>query len=292
MADTFRKDFNSWNEFVDHCENGNTDMAQNERQSRTMPPDDLYDFAQVRSFKETLDLARNGWPEGLKKAKELSSSLFDHISSKIERVDVKHDIEGHSIDIARFVDGEPEAWLKFENVIQESESGHKLIRITFNFSVSGAVSKETIIRKGAAIVALIELLEYAGHRVELTLAMGTAESWSGRYGNPIVQLYTKIKDFDQNVDMSKLAYVLCHPSVLRSLYFSFAETMPDVYRRLTGVHRGGGYGSPADIPESERGDIHIGHSHAMDGQWQNPDLAEKWILKELQKQGIHLKKEN
>src|SRR6185295_6436941 len=126
------------------------------------------EFTKAKDWNHVLQLAKDGWPEGLEKSKSISSVMFNDVSQMIERTDVNHDIEGHAIDVSRFVDGEPECWLKFENVIQEAESGNKLIRITFNCTVSAGVNTDTIIRKGATISALIELLEYAGHRVELT----------------------------------------------------------------------------------------------------------------------------
>jgi len=288
--ETFRKEFSSWGAFVDYCENAPSEITIDHRASRRDDASYKY-FTHAENWKEVLDLSKEGWPEGLKKSKEIASSLFDHVSSMIERVDVNHDIEGHAIDVARYVDGEPECWLKFENVIQESENGHKLIKITFNCSVSAGVSIDTIIARGATIVALIELLEYAGHRVELTLAHAVSDYRHETV--PTMSAFVKIKEFDQNLNMPMISYALAHPSVLRALMFSYMETAPYLIRRLVGVPDGG-YGTPRDIQTEDKGDIHISHGYGGYGgdiQWRDQKSAEKWILEQLQKQGVHLKKE-
>lgn len=287
--------FNTWTEFLDFCENQPTDMKK--RESRDMSPSEYKNFVKADGWNHVKQLAVDGWPEGLKQAKAISSTLFDHVSSMIERVDVNYDIEGHSIDIARFVDGEPESWLKFENVIQEAQNGHKLIRITFNCSVSSGVGTDVIIRKGATIAALIELLEYSGHRVELTLCQITYKGGWGSEPNskPKILTYVKLKEFDQHIDQSKLAYALAHPSVPRALMFSVKETAPEPLRQEVGITFHGGYGMPGDIPEKDvedRGDIYVASSRYDAPQWQSTEAAEKWILGELEKQGVHLKKEN
>lgn len=285
----FEKRFSTWNEFVDYAENAPSELSTKDRQSRS---DITYGFSHVNSFDETLKLAKEGWPEGLAKSKELSSAMFNDVSQMIERTDVNHDIEGHAIDVARFVDGEPECWLKFENVIQEAESGNKLIRITFNCTVSAGVSTDTIIRKGATISALIELLEYAGHRVDLTLVEAVGEAYLMQDRPPAEFLvYTKLKTFDQNSDMANISYALAHPSVSRSLMFSVIETADAETRKKCHVGPYGSYGRPVDIPKEEKGDIHIGSSKHGDPQWANEESAEKWIIEQLKIQGVHLKKE-
>ncbi len=270
--------FKSWREYVDTAENGKTDM----RAGRASQNPDK-EWTGVATPQEAYKLAREGWNEGTKAIKDMATPLFNHVSKMIERVEVSHDTEGHAIDVARFVDGEPEAWLKFENVIQESESGHKLVRIAFNMSASSMVDTDVIRRKGAAVAALVELLEYAGHRVELVLCHAVGQR---RDGDAYAETYIRLKDFDQNLDNGVLAFALAHPATLRCLEFSISEQMPGDVRSLIGVP--GNYGVPADIQTANQGDIYIGKSHGHDSQWSTADGAEKWVIDQLKKQGISL----
>lgn len=278
MRPVHRVVFKSWGEFVDTAENGKTDYPTSRRVS--LQPDEH--FTGVKSPAEAYKLAREGWTSGAATIKDMAAPVFNHISKMIERVEVNHDVEGHSIDVARFVDGEPEAWLKFENVIQESETGHKLVRIAYNISASAGISKEVITRKGAAAAALVELLEYAGHRVELILC----EGGEGCYGVIDTEMFIRMKEFDQNLDMPVLAFALAHPATLRCLMFSIMEQYPAEVRRSIDV--GAGYGRPKDIEKENQGDIYIGKSRMDEQQWHSEEAAEAWVIDQLKKQGISL----
>lgn len=299
MSDTptHRKEFSTWNEFVSYVDKTPCEMPDATRASRhSTNGEDYTQFTKAKSWDHIMQLARDGWPEGLARSKSITKALFDKVSEMIERIDVKHDIEGHAIDVSRYLDGEPECWLKFENVIQEAEAGHKLIKLTFNVTVSAGVSTEVIIRKGATISALVELLEYAGHRVELTIVDSSGNRRLNPEGGPVKPIATfivRLKEFDQNLDMGLVTYALCHPSVARGLMFSAMELSPKEIRQLIGVEGSFNfYGTPTDIDKKDRGDIHIPHSYMFEKQWQSTELAEKWLIEELAKQGVHLKKEN
>lgn len=273
--------FNSWGEYIETAgKPANGISPENERASRNLD----YSFTDSHSFDEAYKLAKEGWNDGEKQIKELSLPMVETVSAQIERLDVNHDVEGHAIDVARFVDGEPECWLKFENVIAESESGRRLIRLVYNISASAMVLKQIIARKGAAVAALVELLEYAGHRVEVTAA-AAMEGY-----NENLETYIKMKDFDQNLDMSTLAFAFVHPSSLRRVMFSAWETLPRAVRERFGVVPGGGYGRPTTCV-TDKGDIYIDRSYGYGGenQWKSPESAEAWVINELKKQGVHLK---
>lgn len=269
--------YQSWGAFVEASENGKTDMPESQRASR----DRQKSFNGVETYTDAYKLAKDGWKEGTVSINEMATPLFDHVSKMIERVEVNHDVEGHSIDVARFIDGEPEAWMKFENVLKEADNGHRLIRVVFNICASAMVDAEVMTRKGAAVAALVELLEYAGHRVELILTIGVEG-----YGADALEVYTRLKEFDQNLDTSVLAFALAHPASFRILFFAIMEQCPAALRHSLGVP--GGYGRPRDIKKENRGDVYIGRSWGPDLQWESADGAEKWVIDQLKAQGITL----
>lgn len=275
----------SWGEWVDKALHGKTDMLDNERESRR--PN--IHFTGVSSLKEIEDLALNGWEEGTTKVKMLTDGIFNHVSSMIERVEVSHDVEGHSIDVGRFVEGEPECWIKFENVIQEDSNGHRLVRLVLNGAVSAGVSKDIIIQKGAAVVALAELLEYSGFRVQIDLIFLIGS----HIDNHILLSKTILKQYDQNLDINIITYALAHPSCARGLNFSIEEQFPKAIRTKYDISIYGGYGMPTDKVNDEtlKGDIYIGSSHAENSAWKNKTACDAWIIEQLEKQGVHLKKE-
>jgi hypothetical protein len=106
-------------------------------------------------------------------------------------------------------------------------------------------------------------------------------------GNPISETYIRLKEFDQNIDTSLLAFALAHPANLRVLMFSIFEQMPGDVREALGVPNGG-YGKPAEVRVENRGDIYIPKCYGSEAQWQSVEAAEKWIIEQLKKQGITL----
>jgi hypothetical protein len=286
MNKIIEQTFSTWGEFLSQVETGKKNpvfrvtfrgkkVFASERKGRES-------FTLTETLDEAIQLGFSGWIDGEKTARGISAPLVSKISQKIVRTDVNHDIEGHVIDVARYVEGEPECWMRFEDVITEGQ-GNRVLKLVFNMTASAGVSSDVMVRKGAYISALVELLEYSGFRVEVILA----ESCAG--GNDYSQTFVTVKEADQNLNMARVIFALAHPSVLRRLHFALQEQYPTNIGKalLTGKT----YGRPREIDESQRGDIYIGRSFGRDNQWTTPEKAEAWITEELKRQGIELKEE-
>lgn len=251
-------------------------------------------FSGTPDFPSALALARDGWPEGRANVDKVSAELFNFISNDIQRENISFDVHGDFIDVARFVDNEPECWGVFETVKARGE-GVKLVRVLFNITASAGVSAKAMVAKGAVVTALVQLLEFAGHRVELTVCEGTKGDKGGQFVTRIL-----VKEFDQNLDLGRVAFAMAHPSMLRRLWFSLAENLVDregygeEFQREMEV--GMGYGSPIDV-KAEEGEIYVGASSTEKGtataeiNWTNPKAARDWILEKLREQGVAIKRD-
>jgi hypothetical protein len=265
------RNFRSWEEFIEASERP-TDCTS--RASRT----------NGAGFKgctdaQAVEWAKFGWLDGAKRARVTSQMMFDRLGALIERVDIQYDVEGHAIDIARYIEGEPECWMRFEQTMIDGTSP-KHIRVLLNISASAGVSVDSLLARGAVTCALIELLEYAGHRVELSIGMKASSS-------EYYLVRVLVKPFDQPLDLAKVAYVFGHPSVLRYHIFSLMETEPAYIREKIGVNWG--YGKPTNMNDDERGDaLYIPSAMYGDEQWTNPARAERWVREQLKKQGVEL----
>lgn len=268
----YRIDFDNWGEFLGHVARPIPRHCST-RDSETQP----YSFNKTSSYRDALDLAQNGWPEGIAQIKELSAQIFDLISHKIIRYDPYHDVEGAMIDIARYIDGEPECWIAFEENKTQAPASSDLITLVFNASASAGVRTEVMERKGAAITALTECLEFAGKRVKVVFVGCTSRhSKSGEF-------FVTIKEFDQPLDMDRLAFALIHPSMFRRLTLRCIELMPEAYQCIANTS----YGSPADVVTDA--DIYIQKAHLNEYQWSSESAAITWIRENLKSQGIELK---
>jgi hypothetical protein len=280
--------FESWGDFVNFSATRKpaSCIGSHIPASRKTGDDGYMDRAKwtgTRDFAEAQKLAIEGWPEGASQVKALAEALLNKVTTLIERQQIQYDVTGNDFDISLVNEGIPECWYRFETDEVQSGAGTKIIRFTFNCCASAGVSAEVLIARGSAAAALVEALEYAGFRVEITLYDSVG------YNNRKSQLCSKIpvKEANQPLDRDRLAFTLAHPSVLRRLCFGawegHEEFMQHEFRS--------GYGNVIDITKEEQGDVHISSAHLNSVQWSNPESAVEWILEELKRQGVNLSEE-
>lgn len=270
------REFESFSEFLAWLENTRPScQSLHECASR----DNNAHFRGTKNWEDAVRLATLGWDEGTKEVAKFSSPIIESIGSKIQREDIYHDVEGIGIDIGRYLDGEPECWQRIEETTIEGK-GNKILKLAFNITGSGGITHDVLIARGGAVAALIELLEYAGCRVEIW-GMFRSEDYSGE-----IEARIRLKQADQNIDMPHLAFALAHPSMLRRLGFAFIERMP---ANLVKSKVSGSYGSPREsaIPR----DIYIGAAVYGERQWSSPESAQAWIISKLKEQGVTLRED-
>jgi hypothetical protein len=280
--------FATWGEFVDYVRQD----APNAHGHSSK--DGGYSFTGTRSYEEAIELADNGWAEGRDEALKMSQPLIDRLVQFIERPDIVYDVEGNGYDIGRFCSDDPECAIRMENEIVEVPAPPRLIRIVFNNLASAGVDKEILTAKGAAVAALIELLEFAGNRVELVV-LSHASGDSSRERIAFMKSVT-VKAFDQPLDMARIIFAIAHPAMMRRLGFRVAELASPVAQRA--MHVGGGYGYVVSTDQSEllaeynlRPDLFFAASYLYDTQWGNEKATQKWVLETLKAQGVHINEE-
>jgi len=274
IGNTRKVEFSDWQSLLSYIaipSNHNQDsFAARTRAAATW--DDHTDWSKA------VALATNGWHKGAEATKTISDPIFNKISQLIERQDIVHDVEGISIDVARYLDGEPECWQRWDTSIVHG-SGVKIIKIGYNFCASAGISAETITARGAMIAALVELLEYAGNRVELYI------SFCSRGRDAFDQMQTLVKSADQPLDMPRIVFALSHPAMLRRIQFEIMEHMSkERWSKFTESR-----GNPAEV-DATQFDIYMPAMDSDDAQWTNKDTAIAWVIKELERQGITLHK--
>ena len=151
--------------------------------------------------------------------------------------------------------------------------------MVFNISASSGVRTEEMMRKGATVVGLIDLLEQSGKRVELDLISGS------RGNNCSIRNVVRVKESSAPVDIERLAFAIAHPGTHRRLSFSTWEQAPLEARQLCGIPNRG-YGMPEDfspvvddkaiyIPSSSM--EHFG-TEAARVAWGTQQLAEQGVV--------------
>jgi hypothetical protein len=272
-----RLDFSTWDEFIQFSKR----PSEMDSYSRASQREDV--SWKGCTTREAYEYAEIGWLDGASRAKKFSDAIFNQIGHLIKRVDVNYDVVGDAVDIARFVNAEPDCWMKFETtLVDTSQVQH--VRIVVNIVASAGIRAETIMARGAAVCALINLLEYAGRRCELVMVEATKSDEQH-------QCFVTLKKYEEQLDLPKIAYALAHPSVLRVHWMSAAETLPRHLRRALDI--GGGYGIPADVPaQDHNATLYVGRMLLGESQWSSPERAVEWVTEQLKAQGVTLMSES
>lgn len=232
-----------------------------------------YSFCHSNNLAEAISLVE-GWQEGEEQVARMSAPVVDLISSKIERNDIVYDVEGMGIDVAKYVEGEPECWQSYVATHVEGQ-GQRILRLVVNGATSSGIYADEMIKRGSFITATVDCLERAGFNVEVWYVMGCLGD-----SKIHTDINVKIKESNQPIDLARLAFALGHPSMLRRLLFAVLERTPDSH-----VDAVVGYGRPADNSMEKTADV------AFPMHYYGEVFPTSRLLDILQKQGVILRVE-
>jgi len=228
-------------------------------------------------------MAINGWREGMIEIEKYRAQILPIITDKVLRPKQTHSVSGYYVDVGSYLANDPECFIARE--FEERNFPGRIYKVVCSISFSAAIKPETIIQRGAMICALIDAIEFAGHRAEVICNDATCayDSEAHRQGkhkeNGWLEISVRVKKSSQPLDMTDLAFCLAHPAMLRRIMFSVAEIAgwSDLVRN---------YGYPAEA--TDKGDIYI--REILSGTV--PDnKAISWLLTELEKMGINIEKD-
>jgi hypothetical protein len=147
---------------------------------------------------------------------------------------------------------------------------------------SGKIAAACFWRRGAAIVALCDVLENSGVRCEVVL--GFENSPLKRNENDISKHGITIKRAEDALDLDLMAFALCHPATLRRLSFAVREGLPRDWRRKFGFGIGvTGYGRTETYkPDNADADNDIVVGRLLnESVWSNDGQMVEWIKKQV-----------
>lgn len=129
------------------------------------------------------------------------------------------DVTGGMVDIGAFMSGEPECMF---NTREEETQSRKVLKLIFNVDASAGISQQSIVYKGAAIMALLDGLA-ATKQYHI-------EAWA-YWGNNGGDVYLKLCDSSREYDPSILGYALSDPGMLRKFLFAYWISLNSSQRR-------------------------------------------------------------
>lgn len=193
-----------------------------ERQSRYT--DGYYQaFALTSDFDEACSLLKNGWDEGAKDLDQKVESYFKgaKIASQSQQTKRKsvYDVAGYQVSVPRYLNGVPNSMVRTQMVPVKN----KIITINKVMGYTGDITTEKIMNESAKALAIIKRIEDMGYRVNLNVVNLSYDHYQSMVG-----LKVRIKNANERLNISKVAFPMCHPGMMRRIIFGFKEVFPDV----------------------------------------------------------------
>ena len=185
-------------------------------------------FAGTKTFDEAIELAVNGWAEGrseLAQSAEFASALVQ----QIDQPTWEFAPSGAMPHIPAAAAGVPDNMM----TLYENDTNRKMPIVTMYVDIGATwnTSTEAMIRRGAAIVALVDQIEASGKRVHIVAVNAVGVSGAKIDGEKVSTLIYKItiKESGEHLDMDRIAFATAHPSMLRRVWMRLIEIHSDDY---------------------------------------------------------------
>ena len=225
---TYIREFNGLNDFEDYITK--TPLNKVFQWEKIISVNADYKFTQTNSYNEAVQLFNNGWNDMAKNiTQKLNVIKNQQVDSEVQKI--MYDVVGFQASVPRYLQGIPTSMVNKKRVPIKQ----KVITLNKDISYNALTSTEDIIDASVQTLQLIKKIEAQGIRVNLNLIFGSMA------GSTKEVVKIRLKSANERLNVSKLAFPLVHPSMLRRLIFRYIEVAPTI----TDAYKWG-YGKPLD----------------------------------------------
>lgn len=200
--------FHSWEDYVEVAKD-----APQHHTART----GAVGFNGGASFAQALRLAKDGWDVHRPQVDRFVSHVEEQVDLELFQTTFEStfDVAGSEVSIDRYLSGEPECMIE-ATPLRIARKG-RAVRLVIPFGYRAVVTVEQAVARGAAIVALADLLAKAQHPVEIwatrTQSLGTRKPGGKYHANILIQ------EANDPLDIDRLLFVFAHPAAYRRIGF-------------------------------------------------------------------------
>lgn len=226
------EEFTGWSDLMDHA----TKPAAVSHAESAMTDRHHCHWTMTPNFGAAVRLAKEGWSDGLA-ATDVELRNLTRALPKGDDLVVQYTEAGDEADVGLYLEGDPENMIEFPL----RPVGKPVAKLLVSVCYSSGIPAEAIIRRGAVVMAVVDALEAMGVRMEIIADWSGAASDNFSYRVPV-------KHAEEPMDRDRVAFALCHPSMLRRFLFRLNELTESRFQR-----RGdSSYGMPRDpLPEPD-----------------------------------------
>lgn len=193
-------------------------------------------WTQTESFDEAVLLMKRGWSD---MAQKLVNKLkvIDKKTAMVAKRRSVNGVAGFHPVVPLYLAGVPTSMVSYKMVPVKQ----KVVNITKLFNYNSGVSSETIIDESIKVLQVVRKLEAQGYSVNVNVAFGSSS------GGRNIAASIRIKNANERLNISKVAFPMVHPSMLRRLMFRYIEVTPNATKGYVG-----GYGTPVSKSEMQK----------------------------------------
>ena len=264
------EEFGSFGEYINRAKDNQNPMSSNK--------DDRDGWSKTASLLEACSLAYNGWSEIRPDVDRLLNSLMERLDARFgDRYVTKYDVQGSFVDVGAFLQGVPECMVEFES--EPAAAMGRVVRIVVAGTASSDIDPDDILRRGTAVVALIDCLHKMGLGVELWWDSTITGSDHNNHCTAV-----RLHDSAEPMDIDSIMFAVAHPSMLRRLTFSVQEQSETAEKQNARPY--GGYGRPTDMgsPLFSTFDVKVERLQSGRGDIVQDPLG--WVMSTVQGLGL------
>lgn len=189
-------------------------------------------FRGTSSYQEAEALLLGGW-------KDMSEELNQNLSVACSNIQpVKQyanvlSVAGYQPVVPLYLSGIPNNMLD-RRMVQKKQ---KVIELTKSLCYTHCIETNTIVKNSVKALSIVKKLEAQGYRIKLNIAFGLSEDYYND-NNAGHEMYCKvcIKQPNERLNVSKLAFPMVHPSMLRRIMLRYIEVNPDTMPAIVSVY--------------------------------------------------------
>lgn len=186
-----------------------------------------YCWFQTESYDDAEKLMMNGWNVKIDEIKR----EIEKFSLNLKRTKNKQikSIAGFAPCVPNAIRGVPKSMYANKKINKNIKT--KVCRLVINNTNSGSTSGEDLLKSGIAFLKTVILLESSGIKVKVDVVpkMSANRRLTKLYGCSVT-----IKDYNQPLNISKIAYPLANPSFFRRHGFRYFETLDKNMKEFVG----------------------------------------------------------
>ena len=204
-------EFDNIAEFVDYCKKGHYNSVFKNANHDSIK--NSFSFTQTESLTEAYELLIDGWSSMAEKLTKILKASKNSMAPSMKAKPV-NSVCGFQAIVPAYLQGLPNSMVSRKMVPIKN----KVVTINKDISYHCGITTDQIIEDSIRVLKIVNNLESNGYKCNVNIIFGVESSNKFGYIAKV-----KIKSANERLNVSKLAFPMVHPSMLRRLMLRMLE---------------------------------------------------------------------